>query len=133
MLWTAPPPARECHEGGVLLRPLRLEGANHADDHNFRKLIADRVAKRNGAWHMTRHKGDENAAPENWSGASNSDYVVIRRPCGNLCRDNGKGGCGDTRYFGEPGLPVSGERRVSRTASIELARARRLNGRPRLL
>jgi hypothetical protein len=48
MLWTAPPPARECHEGGMLLRPLRLGGANHADDHNFRKLIADRGTKRNG-------------------------------------------------------------------------------------
>jgi hypothetical protein len=35
MLWTAPPPARECHEGGMLLRPLRLEGANAlaADSH----------------------------------------------------------------------------------------------------
>jgi hypothetical protein len=48
MLWTAPPPARECHEGGMLLRSLRLGGANHADDHNFRKLIADRGTKRNG-------------------------------------------------------------------------------------
>jgi hypothetical protein len=84
MLWTAPPPAREWHEGGVLLRPLRLEGANHPDDHNFRKLIADRVAKCNGTW---QHKDDENAAPEK-SGA------VIRWPCGDHCQDNGKGGCG---------------------------------------
>ena len=26
MLWTAPPPARECHGSGVLLRPPRLGG-----------------------------------------------------------------------------------------------------------
>jgi hypothetical protein len=42
-------------------------------------------AKRNGTWHMTRHKADENAAPENWSGA-------VIRPSGDLCQDNGKGG-----------------------------------------
>ena len=40
-----------------------MEGANHADD--LQKLVADRVAKRNGTWHMTRqHKGDENAGPQ---------------------------------------------------------------------
>ena len=115
----APPPARECHEGGVLLRPLRLEGANHADDHNFRKLIADRVTKRNGTWHMTRHKGDENAAPENWSGA------VIRRPCGAV-----GAGTRNTLANLDCQYPVNDEY-AEPHQSISLARC--LNGRPRLL
>src|SRR5665811_825945 len=36
MLWTAPPPARECHEWGVLLKPSRFGGANHANDYDSR-------------------------------------------------------------------------------------------------
>src|ERR1035437_10538127 len=35
MLWTAPPPARECHEWG-LLKPSRFGGANHANDYDSR-------------------------------------------------------------------------------------------------
>src|SRR6476619_2625151 len=36
MLWTAPPPARECHQMGLLLRPPRFRGAQHADNHSNR-------------------------------------------------------------------------------------------------
>src|SRR6476659_399624 len=36
MLWTAPPPARECHEMGLLLRPPRFRGAQYADNHSNR-------------------------------------------------------------------------------------------------
>ena len=36
MLWTAPPPARKCHECGVLLRPPRFRGANHASNYDNR-------------------------------------------------------------------------------------------------
>src|SRR5664280_2952637 len=36
MLWTAPAPARECHEWGVLLKPSRFGGANHANDYDSR-------------------------------------------------------------------------------------------------
>jgi len=65
MLWTAPPP-------GVLLRP-----------HDWREPIMQTITIFESSspigspsvmaqWHMTRHKGDENAAPENWSGAANN-------------------------------------------------------------
>src|SRR6476659_4006391 len=36
MLWTAPPPARECHGCGRLLMLPRFRGAQHEDNHNHR-------------------------------------------------------------------------------------------------
>ena len=36
MLWTAPPPARECQRGGGCLRLPRFGGATHASDYNNR-------------------------------------------------------------------------------------------------
>src|SRR4029077_13037251 len=40
MLWTAPPPARECHECGCLLRVHDSEELDHAIDHdNWSRLV----------------------------------------------------------------------------------------------